>query len=423
MNRFFNEGVSSSTVSRVCDLSASVGQKCRQSCDISKSASPTANRRPNHEKGLKSSFNGIFESNPRSEGSVASDRSDSPVVSPMVALNHNRQSPPSVDNDSHTDNHQMDDNRVTAKRGRKRKVKELKDPLIEQFDTKKRIQNSKTTEELAQKFNIEVKDSPELDNNRIVTTIRTNKRHKNVSNVEIDDNETESKSELMQRFLSSQTSNTSPSIQEENDFNYNSHCLSYGDHSVTSDQLVTHSSGLCPHPSVSSEQTSYPLPNTSSYHQKTVSSDSVGDEINNILSHLPPLYVNDIVWSDCEQNDDKSSDNEFNSESNDDNRDHNHRYRERDQQNSDLSLSSNNSNSDNINNNLDESKKSKPVNDYEVDKYCEDKWESVNGTYDADTEWRPWNSMTTAPSFNGELLHILPYVDIDLKLDQNSDSE
>ena len=417
MNRFFNEGVSSS-VSRVSSLSGGVGQKCRQSCDIANSASPTANRRPHNETAIKINFNGIFESNLRSEGSVASDRSDSPVVSPMVALNHSQQSPTLVDNDGLKDNHKMDENRVHAKRGRKRKVKEVLDPLIEKLEARKRVQKAATTEELVQKFNIEVKESPELANNRIVTTIRTNKRHnKNVSN--IDDNETESKSELMQRFLSSQSSNTSPAIQEDNDYNYNSHSLGFGDRPVTSPQSVSHSSGHCVHPSASSEQTSYPLPQTS-YHQKTVSSDSVGDEINNILSHLPPLYVNDIVWSDSEPNDDKSSDNELNSELNDDNRDHNHN---RDQPNSDLE--SINSNSDNINNNLNDNKKSKSktVTEYEVEKYCEQKWESVNGTYDADTEWRPWNSMTSAVSYNQEVLHILPYVDIDLRNDQNSDSD
>lgn len=446
MNRIFNEGVSSSVSRGVSGVNVgvvpvnSVSGQCRKSCDIQNktNANSLANKRPNNDTSnqIKISFNGIFESKPRSEGSVASDSTLSPVVSPMVAVNHNSRQSPTLTNNDHNsrDDETRDDdnysfNVVHQRRGRKRKVKEVLDPLKDKFDVRRRIQKSQTTEELAQKFNIEVKlnDNRDKDevNNRIVATIRTNRRHnKKVSEVEVDDNTTESKSELMQRFLSSQSSTTSPHNNEDiNDYSYNS---------ISEQQVISAQSNTCGQYSsqhsypfitnTSIEQTSieshaYPSqqqPNTSSYHQKT---DTIGDEIKDILSHLPPLYVNDIIWSDCEeqQNDNNSSDNEFNS-SEDNIRDDNNRVNT----NSDLELETNNdsNNSNNNNNNINinltknTTKLKETVSDYEVEKYCEQKWEYVSGTYDADTEWRPWNQMTSALSYNGDILHILPYVDI-----------
>jgi len=52
------------------------------------------------------------------------------------------------------------------------------------------------------------------------------------------------------------------------------------------------------------------------------------------------------------------------------------------------------------------------VDENEVHKLCESKWEHVNGTYDSETEWREWNEMTSGVSYGGELIHILPYVNI-----------
>ena len=410
------KGVSSS-VSRVSPLNSSgVQQKCRQSCDISSSGPPDgrqAARRPhtNETANYKFSFNGIFESNPRSEGSVASGSTGSPVVSPMVAVNHSGQSSPAVDSYGLSDD-RISENKKVHKRGRKRKHKDVSDELFEKIDVKRRLQKTSTTDELAQKFNVEVKDS-DLTDNRIVTTIRTNKRHnRNVSEVNINSNETESKNDLMQRFLYSQSSNTSPAIQEDNDYSYNS----YGDQPMTSAQSV--SSGLIvPHPSAS-DQTPYPFANTSSYHQTrdhTVT-DIVSQEIQMILSQLPPLRESDTVWSDCEPND-KSSDNELHSVHSEDSfedRDHNHR-RVTQESNSELDseLSNESNNSDNrLNRRVRSKGRPKLVTDYEVEKYCDQKWESVNGMYDAETEWRPWNQMMSLVSYNGDPLHVLPYVDI-----------
>jgi len=47
-----------------------------------------------------------------------------------------------------------------------------------------------------------------------------------------------------------------------------------------------------------------------------------------------------------------------------------------------------------------------------VNKLLTSKWENVNGTYDSETDWREWDEMTNAVSYNGDLLHILPYVNI-----------
>jgi len=54
------------------------------------------------------------------------------------------------------------------------------------------------------------------------------------------------------------------------------------------------------------------------------------------------------------------------------------------------------------------------VPEYLVDRLADQKWNCVNGTYDNESEWREWQEMTTAlNSYSGEILHILPYVNID----------
>ncbi|CAN7938987.1 unnamed protein product, partial [Ixodes hexagonus] len=47
------------------------------------------------------------------------------------------------------------------------------------------------------------------------------------------------------------------------------------------------------------------------------------------------------------------------------------------------------------------------------ERFATDKWEFVNGLYDHRGEWRGWEEVTTAESVGGDVLHILPYVNID----------
>lgn len=435
MNRIFNEGVSNS-VSRVSPLNSSgVQKKCRQSCDISSSGPPDgrqAARRPHTNKtaNYSFSFNGIFESKPRSESSVASDSTGSPdrPTTPMVAVEHSQPSSPVVDRHDLKDDRITDESDKNHKRGRKRKHKEVSlTDLSEKMDAARRLQRAPTTDELAHKFNIEVTPSDVTDS-RIVTTFRTNKMHnRNVSEVNFRSKEPETKSDIMKRFFSSQSSNTSPAIQEDIDLIYNS----YGEPPMTSAQSV--SSGHCvPHPSVS-DRTSYPFAKTSSHLQlnqtrNQTQTDSVSLEIDMILSQLPPLRHSDTVWSDCEHEDDQSSDNELRSVHSDykmEDRDHNHRREAHDSNSDQLSNDSRlSSNSKQWDKKLEQSHsrhKAIQVTDYEVEKYCEQRWESVNGTYDSETEWRPWNQMVSQVSYNGDLLHILPYVDIYSEPDRTAD--
>ncbi|XP_064476381.1 uncharacterized protein LOC135390574 isoform X2 [Ornithodoros turicata] len=48
-----------------------------------------------------------------------------------------------------------------------------------------------------------------------------------------------------------------------------------------------------------------------------------------------------------------------------------------------------------------------------VERMSVDKWEFVNGTYNHQGEWRGWQEVTTSESVAGDVLHVLPYVNID----------
>ena len=53
------------------------------------------------------------------------------------------------------------------------------------------------------------------------------------------------------------------------------------------------------------------------------------------------------------------------------------------------------------------------VTDEEVDRLSSEQWKYVNGMYDHAGIWHDWTSTLSLSSYNGELLHILPYVNID----------
>jgi len=49
----------------------------------------------------------------------------------------------------------------------------------------------------------------------------------------------------------------------------------------------------------------------------------------------------------------------------------------------------------------------------DVDRLLTGQWPSVNGQYDHRGQWTDWTQSYSVPSYDGSLLHILPYVDID----------
>ena len=55
----------------------------------------------------------------------------------------------------------------------------------------------------------------------------------------------------------------------------------------------------------------------------------------------------------------------------------------------------------------------RPVCDADVDRLHSDHWSGVNGQYDSDQQWHDWRQTFSLPSYDGKLLHILPYVDIE----------
>lgn len=47
------------------------------------------------------------------------------------------------------------------------------------------------------------------------------------------------------------------------------------------------------------------------------------------------------------------------------------------------------------------------------ERFATQKWPFVNGVYDHEGQWRGWHEVTTGRSYGGDLLHMLPYVNID----------
>ncbi|XP_075528246.1 uncharacterized protein LOC142560204 isoform X1 [Dermacentor variabilis] len=47
------------------------------------------------------------------------------------------------------------------------------------------------------------------------------------------------------------------------------------------------------------------------------------------------------------------------------------------------------------------------------ERFATQQWEFVNGVYDHESQWRGWHEVTTGRSYGGDLLHMLPYVNID----------
>ena len=54
-----------------------------------------------------------------------------------------------------------------------------------------------------------------------------------------------------------------------------------------------------------------------------------------------------------------------------------------------------------------------PVCDADVDRLHTDHWPGVNGQYNDNQQWHNWQQVYSMPSYEGNLLHILPYVDIE----------
>jgi len=54
-----------------------------------------------------------------------------------------------------------------------------------------------------------------------------------------------------------------------------------------------------------------------------------------------------------------------------------------------------------------------PPTDADVDRLLSEQWPSVNGQYDHRGEWTDWTQSYSAVSYDGSLIHILPYVDSD----------
>ena len=53
------------------------------------------------------------------------------------------------------------------------------------------------------------------------------------------------------------------------------------------------------------------------------------------------------------------------------------------------------------------------VTDARVDRLHLEYWTGVNGQYDHRNQWHDWTQTFSVPSYDGDLLHILPYVNID----------
>lgn len=53
------------------------------------------------------------------------------------------------------------------------------------------------------------------------------------------------------------------------------------------------------------------------------------------------------------------------------------------------------------------------VTNIDVERLSNYHWMGVNGTYDSVGNWRDWTQTYSVPTFDGEMLHILPYVNID----------
>jgi hypothetical protein len=252
-------------------------------------------------------------------------------------------------------------------------VEEVVDPLRDKLEAAKRISKLQTTQQLALKFKIELPNNQinDFDNNH---TIQCNINNNNSFDVNINsvsevDEQNNTKYELMQRFLSSST--THPNEQHKHHIN-----------------------------------------------------DSIDREINDILSQLPPIHSNDLDLDstqsqlfDHSNHSNQSFDYEFeNSITNSNNSNNN--------SNNNNEINVNNSSDNEINDftdglendsvledNRDINIRHSSVSEAHVEKLNEEKWEYVNGTYDSETEWREWTQMTSAVSYNGDILHILPYVD------------
>lgn len=341
----------------------------------------------------------------------------SPVLSPGLYDNHSNCSGGSINED--------DSNK--GKRGRKRKVKEINDPLKEKVNAALRIHKLKTTQELAQQYNIEVDPSQfvkeQTINERIASSF-TAKSH-NFPKISCDvDDETKTKSELMHRFLSSTTPNDNDEIL--NDIDDDDH--SFGHYDKYDNRISNEFSD----PSLATCSNCIDLPAVNHYNFTTATTtttstnsnlnvnnnnnksgcvkgvrDEINDEINDILSQLPPLNISEIDWGDDSNAISTSS--------------HNHDY---DQQLNEQFYNNNEettiANDDNFRTRIDDDSlgvdvklSHNNVSESDVEKVIESKWEFVNGCYDSEYDWRDWSEMTNSVSYNGDLLHILPYVNID----------
>jgi len=277
----------------------------------------------------------------------------------------------------------------------------LDESLKEKVNAALRIHKLKTTQELAQQFNIELQSSSPLNDSshsqssltveRIASSLSSKSQSHAYShshphypftssaNCDAFADETKtSKSELMHRFLSS--TSTANAIQHNIDdrHEYSNDNIDIGiDHTQHNHEHYSNYSNYYGNDGTVSQC----YPSTA----KTKSIDIVGDEIRDILSQLPPLNLSEIAWSDSDLN--ETNDNDVNV---------------------------NNDNECVVDHQQTVSQRCEPeVSEARVAKLNGDyKWEYVNGTYDSETDWKDWHQMTSAVSYNGDILHILPYVNI-----------
>jgi hypothetical protein len=275
-------------------------------------------------------------------------------------------------------------------------VEEVVDPLRDKLEAAKRISKLQTTQQLALKFKIELPNNQiinDFDNNH---TIECNINNDNCFDVNINsvsqvDEQNDTKYELMQRFLSSSTT-THPNQHEDQHEDQHQH------------------------------EDQYQHQHQYQRQHKHHINDSIDREINDILSQLPPIHSNDLDFDSTQshffdhsnhsnQSFDYELENSITNSSNNSNNNNNGINVNNSSDNEIIDFTDGLQNNSELEDNRDINIRHSSVSETHVEKLNEEKWEYVNGTYDSETEWREWTQMTSAVSYNGDILHILPYVD------------
>lgn len=333
---------------------------------------------------------------------------------------------------------------------------------------KDKIQRLKTTQELAEQFNTKLnhrvsqQHSPVNQMSSLNSNSLSNSSKSHFPNIACDHATAASKSELMQRFLLSTHTNSATALLNSNEDSNDEvisgdsvsrhpsvqpHHFDFSNHSDTNyvdeypHSLPEHAEPPhYPHPHVTLgasfcaahlSQGDVGDPDLSVVDSRPGVRDSVNDEIRDILSRLPPVRFDEIVWSDNDEDEEGDEEggleelNEYDTNGGENG------------ENGNLdSFENNDDNVDDADHSSDERhfrtrrrkrrlmqrrRKVIEVSEHDVENVLESRWDGVNGTYDAETDWHEWHQMTNATTHDGELLHILPYVNIKLYYDDNGD--